>query len=63
MHYNTAILCRRLFGKYILPKAEHLKARIKEIGEGAFEEELKKMMKLNKSELQKLYEERDMESV
>lgn len=63
MHYNVAILCRRLTGKYVLPKAEHLAKRVKEIEEGKFDKELAELVKLEKNELVKRYENRDIEEV
>lgn len=62
-HYDVAILCRRLYGKYILPKAEHLAIRVKEIEEGKFDEELNKYKDSSDEELKSLYESRDMEEV
>ena len=62
VQYNIAILARRLYGKYIQPKAEHLEERIMQIKEGRYEVMLKKIMKANEDELKKLYTEaRQME--
>jgi formate hydrogenlyase subunit 6/NADH:ubiquinone oxidoreductase subunit I len=61
VQYNIAILCHRLYGKHIAPKAEHLKARVMEISEGKFDDELKKLMKLDIKALRKTYDERDIE--
>ena len=36
VQYNFAILCRRLYGKYIAPRAEHLAERVKQIEKGKF---------------------------
>lgn len=63
VHYNVAILCRRLFAKYLVPEAGHLKKRVKEIKEGKFDKELEKYAKLGVVELKKLYVERDIEEV
>lgn len=63
MHYNVAILCRRLFGRYMVPKAEHLKKRVKEIKEGKFDKELEEYLTTDIDRLKKLYEERDIEEV
>jgi ferredoxin len=61
VQYNIAILCRRLYGKHIAPKAEHIKVRMAEISEGKFDKELKNLMKSNIKILKKLYNERDIE--
>ena len=63
MHYNVAILCRRLYAKYLVPKAEHLKKHVKEIEEGKFDKEVDKYMAMSIEELKKLYDERDIEPV
>jgi formate hydrogenlyase subunit 6/NADH:ubiquinone oxidoreductase subunit I len=62
-HYNVAILCRRLFGKYMTPKAEHLTKRVKEIEEGKFDEELEKYKNSSDDELKKMYSSREIEAV
>ena len=36
-HPQVALLARRLTGKYIAPKSEHLEERVKEIAEGKYE--------------------------
>ena len=60
--YNVAILARRLYGKYILPKAEHLSERVKQVKEGRYEVMLKELMKSDKNELKRRYiEEREAE--
>lgn len=62
VQYNVAILCRRLYARYISPKAKHLDDRLREIGEGKFDEEINRMTKLDEKKLRKLYNERDIES-
>jgi formate hydrogenlyase subunit 6/NADH:ubiquinone oxidoreductase subunit I len=59
--FNVAILARRLYSKHIAPPARHLADRMKEIEEGKFDEELEKLTKMKKEELQELYTKRDME--
>lgn len=58
---NIAILCRRLYGKDLAPKAEHLKERVEEIEAGKFDDELATMKGLGKEQLRRLYDERDIE--
>ena len=43
-HFYVFQLVRRLYGKYILPKAKHLENRVKEISEGMYEEKLNKII-------------------
>lgn len=61
VQYNIGILCRRLYGRHIAPRAEHLAKRVEEIKSGKFDEELNKLMSMSKDELQKLYDARDIE--
>ena len=61
VHYNVAILCRRLYAKYMVPEAEHLKKRVKEIEEKKFDEELEKYEKIDIDKLKELYETREIE--
>ncbi|RLC77250.1 MAG: 4Fe-4S ferredoxin, partial [Chloroflexi bacterium] len=50
-----------LYGKYLAPKSKHLEERLKEIQEGKFDEEMKKMKALSIDELKKMYNEREIE--
>lgn len=59
--YNIALLCRRLYGRYLAPTSKHLEDRIAEIEAGKFDAELEKLEKMEVSEIQKLYDERDIE--
>ena len=61
VQYNVALLCRRLYGRHIAPRAQHLAKRVEEIKAGKFDEEIEKLMKMSKEELQKLYNARDIE--
>ncbi len=55
VHYNVALLARRIFGARLAPRAAHLTERTKEISEGRFEEELDRLCQMNEAELSKLY--------
>jgi ferredoxin len=61
VQYNIAILCRRLYGKYLAPKARHLSQRVAEIESGLFDETLKEMKSLSEADLRQRYNERDIE--
>ena len=59
--YNIAILGRRLYSKYVVPKAEHLAAMVKDIERGKFEDGVRKLMDTDEETLKKLYTEREIE--
>jgi ferredoxin len=61
VQYNIAILCRRLYGKYLAPKARHLSERVAEIEAGKFDEALAEMKSLSEEELRRRYNEREIE--
>jgi formate hydrogenlyase subunit 6/NADH:ubiquinone oxidoreductase subunit I len=61
VHYNVGILGRRLYGKYLVKKSEHLEKRIKEVKAKKYDSEYKEMMKMKKDELKKKYYARDSE--
>jgi len=61
VQYNIAILCRRLYGKYVAPKAEHLKIMVDKTSKGEYDKELEELMTADMGKLKKLYNERDIE--
>ena len=61
VQYNIAILCRRLYGKYLAPKARHLSERVAEIEAGEFDESLREMKSFSDEELRRRYNEREIE--
>ncbi len=61
VQYYIAILGRRLYGKYMMPKAKHLEKRIAEIEQGKFDKEIEQLMKMGQDELKRLYDSRDIE--
>ncbi|MFR8333017.1 MAG: hypothetical protein ACLU9S_12195 [Oscillospiraceae bacterium] len=60
---QVAMLARRLNGKYLAPKSQHLEDRVQEIRNGDFNELIEKLMGKPVSELQELYNHRDIEKV
>jgi len=58
---NIAILCRRLYGRYLAPKAQHLAERVAEIDAGKHDEALAKMKAMPDAELRQAYNTRDIE--
>ena len=60
-HPQVAELARRINGKYIMPEAEHLTRRVKEIEDGLCQAELEAIMAKPLAELKELYNNRDIE--
>ena len=60
-HSAVGLLARRLTGKYIAPKCDHLELRVKEIEEGKWSVELKKLMETPMDEIKELYNHREIE--
>ena len=60
-HPLVGLLSRRLVGKYIAPKTEHLANRVAEVNSGAFDELIENIMQKPISEMQELYNTREIE--
>jgi ferredoxin len=58
---NIAILARRLYGRYLAPKAEHLAARVAEINAGKYDDEFASIKAVPEADLRKMYNTRDIE--
>lgn len=56
--YNIALLCRRLYGRYLAPQSKHLEDRLAEIEAGKFDAELEEMEKMDIEELRRRFDER-----
>lgn len=61
-HYHVSQLSRRLRGKYIDPRSKNLAKRLKEIENGKYDEEIEKLMKMDKKKIKKLYSDREIEA-
>ena len=59
--YNIAILARRLYGRYLLPRSGHLVERLEEIEAGKFDTQLEELKGLDEKELRARYKVRDIE--
>jgi succinate dehydrogenase/fumarate reductase-like Fe-S protein len=59
--YNIAILARRLYGRYLAPRSEHLQERLEEIGVGRFDAEMEELKGLDEEALTARYKARDIE--
>ncbi len=60
-HYQVGLLARRLTGKYLAPKTEHLQTRVKEINEHKHDLPLQELMQKDIDEIKELYNLRDIE--
>jgi succinate dehydrogenase/fumarate reductase-like Fe-S protein len=60
--YNVALLARRLVGRYLAPRSEHLSRRIEEIQSGAFDAELAELKSLDPAQLAQRYDSRQIEA-
>ncbi|MDH7486340.1 MAG: 4Fe-4S dicluster domain-containing protein [Anaerolineae bacterium] len=59
--YNIAILCRRLYGRYLAPRSQHLEDRLAEIRAGQFNQALEELKSLSLDELKARYKARQIE--
>ncbi len=60
--YHIGQLARRIYAKYIQPKAEHLQKRVDEINAGKYDKMLKNLLVMDRGELEKIYtDERERE--
>jgi len=59
--YNIAILGRRLYGKYIVPRAEHLASMVRDVEKGKYEKMLRQLMDTGEETLKNLYTAREIE--
>jgi ferredoxin len=58
---NVALLSRRLYGKYLAPRAEHLHQRVQEIESGSYRTEIAVLKSVPTDELKKQYAARQIE--
>jgi heterodisulfide reductase subunit C len=61
-HYHVSQLARRLRGKYIDIKSKNLLKRINEIENRKYDNEIEKLMKMEKKEIMELYKNRTIEA-
>jgi len=59
--HQAALLCRRIYGRSLAPRSEHLKKRIAEIKAGRFKQEIAQLKATGIKELQERYAARDIE--
>lgn len=61
VQYYIALLGRRLYAKYMMPRAKHVADRLDELEQGKFDKEMGELMKMPLESLEKLYDSRDIE--
>jgi succinate dehydrogenase/fumarate reductase-like Fe-S protein len=59
--YNIAILARRLYGRYLAPRSEHLESRLRQIQDGEFDSTIAELKILDNSTLKERYKAREIE--
>lgn len=60
-HPQVALLARRINGKYLAPKSQHLEDRVNEITQGKFESLIQDIMNKPLAEIKELYNNREIE--
>jgi succinate dehydrogenase/fumarate reductase-like Fe-S protein len=61
-HYHVSQLARRLRGKYLDPKSKDLASRLTEIEKRKFVDEIERLMKMDRKEIENLYKKRKIEA-
>ncbi len=61
-HYHVSQLARRLRGKYIDPKSKNLAKRLKEVENGKYNDDIEKLMKMDREKIMEMYSDRDIEA-
>jgi succinate dehydrogenase/fumarate reductase-like Fe-S protein len=59
--YNIALLARRLYGRSLAPRSEHLRLRVEEIQSGRYNSEIAALKALDANALKEQYKTRDIE--
>lgn len=59
--FQAAMLGQRIYGKYVVPRDEHLAKRVADIANGVFDEDIRELMEADVAELKKLYAAREIE--
>jgi succinate dehydrogenase/fumarate reductase-like Fe-S protein len=60
--YNIAILSRRLYGRYLAPRSQHLSDRVGELEAGKFDAEIDELKTLDIAALTERYKAREIEA-
>ena len=60
--YNVALLCRRLQGRTLAPRSQHLEDKVTEVEAGKFDTELEELKGMGEDDLRRRYAERNIEA-
>lgn len=60
-HPQVGVLARRITGKYLAPESKHLTARVQEIENGVFDEQIENLVNQSIEKLQEMYNNREIE--
>ena len=58
--YNIGQLARRLYSRYIVGPTDHVREKVKEVNEGAFDTEIEELKAMDRDKLKDRYENREM---
>ena len=53
--HSIALLCRRLFGRYLIPAYLHVIRRLEQIDRGEFDQEMERLLDLDEEQLREEY--------
>jgi heterodisulfide reductase subunit C len=59
--YHIGILARRIYGRYIAPRAKHTREMVERIAQGRYEDGLQRLMATPIEELKSIYTQREIE--
>jgi ferredoxin len=59
--YNVGLLSRRLYGRYLAPRSEHLIQRVAEIERGDYDANIAELKVMDEARLREMYNSRDIE--
>ena len=59
--FQAAMLGQRIYGKYVVPRDEHLAKRVADIANGVFDGDIRQLMQADIAELKRLYAAREIE--
>lgn len=61
VHFNVALLAKRLYGRYVAPRSPELAERLEQVESGQYDAEYRDMMNMKFEDIKKLYYDRDSE--
>jgi formate hydrogenlyase subunit 6/NADH:ubiquinone oxidoreductase subunit I len=61
VHFNVAILAKRLYGRYVAPRSPELGEMLEKVNSNQFDAEYREMMNMKHEDIKKMYYDRDSE--